>query len=401
MKQNERRNHSGSTLLALSAAALAIPGIVSSVHAAAPAAEAELAYKASAYREADIDRSKLAAGSATRYDIDTHQLRFVSPLGRASDVAVDLSYETMSGASPWFIMPGTNGPVQVMSGASIEEERKDIQASVAHYFSTQSSAKVLLGFSTENDYRAVNVGLEASHEIPERELTLSAGFGYSDDEIEPTDPQMPDRIDSATRDSTTAYIGVAQVLSARTVVQGSISIVSNQGYLSDPYKKVWRDDLSNTVADSRPNARLQTVLGARLRHFVPNLNGALHLDYRFFDDDWDISSHTVDLAWYQNLPHDWQLTPSLRYYSQSQAYFYGPFFYSGRSDGFASSDYRLSPYGAVSFRLRLERNWGQFSTNLEWESYRAAASLALNDVQLENPGLVEFDILSFGLQLHL
>jgi hypothetical protein len=178
-------------------------------------------------------------------------------------------------------------------------------------------------------------------------------------------------------------------------------MVTNDGYLSDPYKKVWRADLSNTVADARPNERQQLVLNVRMRHYLPAVRAALHVDYRFFDDDWDISSHTVDLAWYQNLGDNWQLTPSLRYYSQSQAYFYGPFFYNARSDGYASSDYRLSPYGALSFRLRLERNWGEFSTNVEWESYRAAASLALDDVGVENPGLVEFDILSLGLKLHL
>lgn len=403
MKSKNARGHSAGAFKALSAAALAIPGIVSQVQAAAPVAEAELDYKASAYREADIEGSKLAAGSASRYEIDTHQLRFISPLGRASDLAVDLSYETMSGASPWFIMPGTGGgkPVQVMSGASIEEERKDIQTSIGHYFSQKVSAKALLGFSTENDYQAVNMGVEASIEIPARELTVTAGIGFSDDEIEPTDPGMPDRIDSATRTSTTAFVAIAQVLNNRTAVQGGLTLVNNDGYLSDPYKKVWREDLSNTVADKRPNERQQVIASARLRHYVPSLRGALHVDYRFFDDDWDVSSHTVDLAWYQNIGDNWQLTPSLRYYGQSQAYFYGPFFYSARDDGYASSDYRLSPYGALSFRLRLERNWGEFSANLEWESYRAAANLAPDDVSVENPGLVEFDILSLGLNFHL
>ncbi len=389
-------------LATLASAALAIPGLSLPADAATVLTETVVQYKASAYREDDLDSGKLSGGSTKRYDIDSHQFRAAAPLGDTTDVAVDLTYETMSGASPWFILPGQKGPVQVMSGASIEEQRKDVQASVNQLIGDKAKLSLKAGASEENDYFALNAGLEGLYEFNDGLVTLTGGIGYSDDELEPTDGDiLPDRVDEASKDATTAFLGLSRILSPQTVVQGSLSLNVQRGYLSDPYKKVWQDDIANTVADARPERREEWVGQLRLRHFLPDIKAALHVDYRYFEDDWDIASHTFDVSWYQNLPGGWQLTPSLRYYSQTQAFFYAPYFFSARADGLASSDYRLSPYGAWSLRLRLEKQWGDIGLHAEWEGYEASADYALETVDVENPSLVSFQLLSLGLNWQL
>jgi hypothetical protein len=397
-----QRNKNKRALTALTSAALAIPGLSSSVQAASLGAETLVQYKASAYREADLDSSQLSGGSAQRYEIDSQQVRAQLPLGDRTDASIELMYETMSGASPWFILPGQDGAVQVMSGATIHEERKDVQAKVNHLVNDKTVISILAGVSDENDYFAINAGLEALYEIPDTQLTLTAGLGYSDDELEPTDGDvMADRIRRANKDSTTAFVGISQILNKTTVVQASLSYSLNQGFLSDPYKKVWISDQANTFNDSRPDERHQFVAQGRLRHFLPDLKAAIHFDFRYFEDDWEIASSTTELAWYQNIADGWVLTPSLRHYSQTQAYFYAPYFFTARSDGFGSSDYRLSPYGAISLKLRLEKRWQHLDVHAEWERYEASADYSLESVDLENPALVEFDILSVGFNWRL
>jgi hypothetical protein len=90
----------------------------------------------------------------------------------------------------------------------------------------------------------------------------------------------------------------------------------------------------------------------------------------------------------------------VRYYSQSQAEFYAPWFDSEPSDGLYSSDYRLSPYGALSYRIRAEtrlQSWElDWILNVGYERYRSSGDLALGKVSVENPGLVSFDMLSVG-----
>ena len=86
-------------------------------------------------------------------------------------------------------------------------------------------------------------------------------------------------------------------------------------------------------------------------------NAALHVDYRYFDDDWDVASHTIDVAWQQNLAHDFRLTPFVSYYSQHEAEFFNNI--ADTDDRYFADDYRLSAFGAFSCGLRVQRDLWQ------------------------------------------
>lgn len=373
-------------LIALTQAAIALPSI-------SFAQGVEVGYLFSEYREQDIPGSRTATGrDESRYDIQSHLFNIVAPL-EASSVNLDLTYETMSGASPWFVTPGADGtPVQVMSGASIREERVDIQGKWSKPIK-DVLVGVSAGYSTEDDYEAVSGGLELELVNDSKTITWSGGLGYSNDKMEPTEggsTRFPTRITEADRESWTMYGGAALVVNANTVVQGSLSYSHSDGFLSDPYKLAWIQSISNTVNDSRPDGRQAVAFTARLRHKVVAANAALHLNYRFHDDDWDIQSHTLEASWYQRLSNSWAVTPTIRWYSQSQAFFYEPFYAAPRADGFASSDYRLAPFGALSGRIDVSKAIGNWNIATGFEYYEADERFALKSVEVENPGLVEY-----------
>ena len=381
---------------ALASAALAIPGLVAPVQAAAPVSEPVLQYKTSAYREADLDQEKLAGGSAKRFEIDSHQLRYLTPVGRHTEVDVSLTHETMSGASPWFVRPDSEGqPIQIMTGASIQDSRTDLSVSAKHFVDKRNAWKVIVGHSTEDDYTANNIGFEFEHELANQWLTLSAGLGFSDDEMEPTDGGTATRIDKADKESLTGFIAASAIVNDLTIVQGSLGFTQQEGYLSDPYKLMWVN--GNIIQENRPEEREETRAEIRLRHYVLPANAALHVDLRYFEDDWEVESHTLNVAWYQNLPDGWQVTPSFRYYTQQQAEFYAPYFTRARTDGHGSSDYRLAPYGAASARLNVSKSWGKLSTSFEYENYQSDADLSSRSVEFEAPGLVDFEVFSLGV----
>ncbi len=373
-------------LSALTSAALAIPGLAQ--------AELQTDYLYSHYEEGDLSAGNSASGSASeRYTIDSHLFRVGGNLG-AGDANLNLTLETMSGASPWWVQPDANGkPVQVMSGASIDEERVDIEASYGLQFG-QIEPVFKAGYSSEEDYQSVNVGVEAQYTPEGGVYSASAGIGYSDDRIEPTEggsAQYPDRIRSADKNSLTAYAGLSWIIDAQTVLQTVFSYSRHDGYLTDPYKRAYFVSVANAVPESRPDGRQSWTLTARWRHYLPALAAAVHVDYRYFQDDWEIESHTVELAWQQRIGESWRVSPALRWYSQSQAYFYAPYYADFRDDGFASSDYRLSPFGALSARLDVRK-----SLDAHWEVgggvevYDASGDYAIRSVGVENPGLVQY-----------
>ena len=144
---------SNSALRALTSGALALGGMAGNALADAPVNRYEAEYNFSYYIEDDIANEKAVAGSEQgRYEIEWHQLNFTVPVGERWDVGIELVNESMSGASPWFVVPDAAGdPIQTMTGASIEDNRTDLNVTANRY---QDNGRVgySAGFSTEDDY---------------------------------------------------------------------------------------------------------------------------------------------------------------------------------------------------------------------------------------------------------
>lgn len=368
---------------ALAQAALALPGV-------AVAADVQTDYLFSWYRESDLPASRNTQGrDLERYDIQSHLFRVLAPVVEHA-LGLNLTFESMSGASPWYVRPAPDGrPVQVMSGASIREERVAADASAALAI-PRGHVTATLGASDEDDYQSVSGGL-AIEKTDEREaVTWSAGARYSDDRLTPTQGRTPTDVTEADKTTASAYGGVSVVLDRRTLFQAGVSLQRNDGYLTDPYKQVYIESGPQIVSERRPGQRLGWAGTLKLRRHVREPDAALHLDYRYYHDDWEIDSHTVEAAWHQRVAVDWRVIPSVRWYSQSQASFYGAYFPVIPADGYRSSDYRLSPFGAISARLDVVKTAGPLGLGAGLEYYDADAQYALGEVAVENPGLVQY-----------
>ena len=383
------------SLGALTTAALALPGL--SGAQSAPGWQTD--YLFSFYNEGDISGSRTSSGqSSERYEIQSHSLRAVRPVGERS-VGVDVMYETLSGASPWYVLPDgeTGEPEQVMSGPTIHEERIDVSLSGDTPITPQLSLSMSGGISDEDDYQARYGTAEIAYEPPQLPATLTASVSYSDDTLDPTEGATPVSVDSADKSSLRSTVSASYALNRNTLVQGAVGYQRHSGFLSDPYKAAFIRDTANTVPDARPRGRRGVHLLTRLRHFVESFSGALHADYRYYEDDWDIHSHTVELPWHQTLSERWRISPGVRWYSQSQAFFYAPFFDTAPDHGFASSDYRLSPFGALSFRLDATHAWDRLAAGFGVEYYDASGSYATGSVDVEAPGLVRYTVFTARL----
>ncbi len=383
-------------LQALTAAAMSLPAYQTA--AATRDETARVSVRTALYDEAELDSQQVASTTTERYDIEIGQLRASTPLGERFSVALDVAYETMSGASPWFVQPDADGtPVQVMSGATIDDARTDLLLSVSQYSDSGRRVSVSVGQSTEDDYESQNLGIEVEWEDADKMTAYTLGGGYASDTITPTDAQtrFPSRPDHEDKQSLTLLGGVSRILGPKTVVQTALSVSYLDGYLSDPYKLVFVDD--DLRQDARPDGRWTGAWTTRLRRRFSHLGATAHLDYRLYGDDWNVVSHTVSLSWYQDIGERVTVTPNLRYYSQSQAFFYRPYFRSTRDDNLYSSDYRLSPYGALTIGLAGEYRFDNLSLTGSIERYESSGDYALGSVVTENPGLVDFTLLAVGL----
>lgn len=381
MKSNPSRS-----LIALSTSALALPGIA---QADAPPTESTLSYKISNYQEDDLTRAQVPFGELGRYDIDVHQFQYVSPLGIDFALFIDANHEDMSGASPWFSTANAAGePVINMSGASgITDARSELSIGT-RYYSQNGNFGGAVGYSEENDYRATYVNLSGSRNFNNDLTTVTLGFSHSADDIFPNDAELFNRVRNEDKRATSAAVSLSQIINRVTTFQTALSITEQSGFLSDPYK----------LQDARPDNKTQIAFSNSLRYFFIEADGALQANYRYYHDDFGISSHTLDLSWFQNINRSFQFAPMLRYYSQSAADFYT------NIDDFTkpltepqSSDYRLSAFGAFSGGINLIADFGDWTATFTAERYVANEKYSVYEVNQPSPALVQFVRLSLGV----
>ena len=386
---------SSNPLVVLTAAALSLPGMVpKTAHAQSAPEKYSMNYRFTQYQEEDQSGSTTDTGEGVeRYDIEVHQVDFVAPVSSVVSLKFDVSTETMSGASPWFVRPNLDGKaVQVMSGATIEESRDEYGLSANFY---HENKRVGLGFrrSTENDYDSNSLNLNASVWLNGNNTTIDVGFSFSDDTVTPTQAPFidPNRVQKEEKNSESLSITVSQIVNKTLLVGGGLTYANYDGFLSDPYKLTFVEN--NIQRDNRPDRRSQVSIDLNLRKYFEKLSGALHTDYRFYDNSWGVSSHTLAFGWYQNF-NTWQLSTRLRLYDQTAANFYRNFYQVARADGYYSSDYRLSAFGATSYRIALSKNYDFGVFTIAYENYNSGEGFD-SDNEL-NPGLVDFSFFTLG-----
>jgi len=381
------KSRKSTSLLALSTSALALPGIAL---ADAPPIQSTASYKVSNYSEDDLERSESPYGDLERYDIDVHQFKLISPVGRNLSFSLDANHETMSGASPWYTSSGSDGePVVAMSGASgIYDERTEVSIGASYYLS-QGTVSGVVGYSEENDYRAKYYALSASRNFNDELTTLSVGYSYSSDNIFPTDADIFNRVTNERKNSKSGVVSISQIISQNSTFQLSLNVSEQSGFLSDPYK----------LRDVRPKDKTQVAITNSYRHFFRDSNSAFHINYRYYHDDFGISSHTLDSSWHKNIGGTFRIVPNIRYYSQSAANFFTNIDdFMKPLNEYQSSDYRLSSFGALSGGIDFVFNYGRWSTILSAERYVANDNFAGFSVNKPSAALVEFNRFSIGLE---
>lgn len=381
MKDSASRN-----IIALSTTALALPGIAL---ADAPPTQSTISYKLSNYQEDDLSRSETPFGDLERYDIDVHQFQLVSPLGRNMSLHVDANYESLSGASPWYTSRSLDGePIVNLSGASGISDRRTELSIGSRYYLENGSFGGNIGYSEEDDYRAIYFGFNTEKHYNNDLTTVSAGLSYSSDKVFPTDAALFNRVEEDDKQSSSLFVSVSQIINQVSSFQSALSFTEQSGFLSDPYK----------LRDFRPDDKTQIAWSNSYRRFFVSANAALHVNYRYYHDDFGISSHTSDLSWHQNLGRTFQIVPMLRYYNQSAADFFTNVddFLNPISE-YQSSDYRLSAFGAVSGGFSVIADMNSWKITLTAERYLANDKYSAYDVSLPSTALVKYNRISLGI----
>ncbi|MDD2758901.1 MAG: DUF3570 domain-containing protein, partial [Methylomonas sp.] len=296
------------------------------------------------------------------------------------------------------MVPGGNPTVQRFQVQP--QETRSMPQFTARYYWDNTTLALNSGLSDEPDFLSNFGSVNLSQELNDKLTTLSVGYGLTSNQITRGAAHGGaghDHGDSAVYPNLDAEstfhnfnVGLGQVFGKNTLYQFSGSYTNQAGYLSNPYKHVYvRGEVTaeeyylmnlnnqdgkafdwhgitnlemvstELFREVRPDRRNMWSFSNRINQHIPELDASVHLDYRFYTDDWNINSHTFELKWYQSLPGGWTVTPGIRYYSQSQADFFAPYFLAPRADGHYSSDFRLSAFGDLSGGVTVSKQFAR------------------------------------------
>lgn len=163
------------------------------------------------------------------------------------------------------------------------------------------------------------------------------------------------------RNSYSFGFGFSQILSK--TLQGSLALdfVQQKGTLSTPFQRVYFSDVEDSFIDNfqladdiekLPDSRFKVALGGRLNWFL-NQRFTLRTFYRYYFDDWGITSHTASLELPIKITDKFTIYPSYRFYNQTASDYFNPYEVALSTDDYYTSDFDLSEYSANQFGFGL------------------------------------------------
>jgi hypothetical protein len=255
----------------------------------------------------------------------TPALSFFRKVAAAWKLQYDQEVDYVSGASRRLglrnigRLAGNDLKLDGLSGASRREIRHSEQATATWLGAEGRTASGSLYFSDENDYTSISPSLSGSMDFNERNTTLGASAAVFFDDMH---PQGPFHGLGGSRRIVSLGATLAQLLSPLTLAGLTVNVIHSGGFLGHPYDPVITDS-GNAVLENLPDRKTAYALSGQLIQgfHVGERLGSLHLDARWYRDDWKLQSGTLDVQWYQYLREGTYVRLRARGYAQGAAAF--------------------------------------------------------------------------------
>lgn len=333
----------------------------------------------------EVDTSVLYYAEADRVSLWEPVIRLRKDLGDDSFVNFRLVVDALTGSSAsgaiatgsaqTFTTPSGNSTYTTNANETpldptFLDTRVAINADWEQPWAKDVTGNLGFNISKEYDYLSLGVSASAKWDLNKKNSTLTTGFAYNADTVEPVGgapvgltnmPVFPTvkQTMGSSQDKTIydVILGWTQVMGRKDLLQFNYVYGNESGYLSDAYKILTVVDgttgdpiVDPYVYEKRPDSRTRHSVYTQWVHQFDQ--DVLRVSYRYFWDDWDITSHTVDMRYRYEMGSKHFLEPHLRYYSQSAADFYHTSLIDGQTYNYASADYRLAEMTTTTLGIK-------------------------------------------------
>ena len=245
-------------------------------------------------------------------------------------------------SASYYVDMVSSASIDVITTASEYSEERTQYGVGFEYLRGKVTYAAAFSNSSENDYEADTANVSVSQDMFGDLTTVSLSFTRGwDDVTERGNPTFADSIDRRIYG-----VNISQIATKRLILGFSYEAITEEGFLNNPYRQVRYLDPDEArgyaYEDERyPRTRTGNALAVRARWFLP-YRAALQADYRFYNDTWEISSSTAELAYTHPLDDNWIFDVHYRFYDQDAAEFYSDLFPRENAQNFLARDKELS-----------------------------------------------------------
>jgi hypothetical protein len=202
-------------------------------------------------------------------------------------------------------------------------------------------------YSTENDYEGKAFFANYVRQLNEQNTAIGIGVSQSFDKW---DPVYKRELPNDNRNESKVDISVNQLLSPTWSMQLVYSYMYSEGFLSSPYHYVIQGDFAKF--ENYPDQRTGHAFAVKGVSLLNDAN-SVNYSYRYYMDDWDIKSHTVNVEWLTDFSDSVMSGLRLRYYTQTGADFAKSVGGYSKTDEYFAVDYRMSAFDSYDVGIPL------------------------------------------------
>jgi len=272
-------------------------------------------------------------------DIDGPSILVRKSVGKSVSIAANYYVDMVSSAS-----------IDVITTASPYTEERTQYSLSADYLRGNTMMSVGFTSSEESDFDSNTYNLSIAQDMFGDLTTLTLSYAYGEDTVGRSDDP------GFFRDNTRQHygIGVTQILTRNLISALNFEVITDEGFLNNPYRSVRYLDAGSAVGYSYepelyPHTRTSNALGIRAKYYLP-YRAALEAQYRYFTDTWDIDGHTASIA-YIHPWRDFTFTAKYRWHDQTGAHFFRDIFPRLEATNFRGRDKELSPLTSQTLKF--------------------------------------------------
>lgn len=314
----------------------------------------------SSYYKQDGDNSAVTGGVGTEEltdisnTIDVKLIKY-NKAGKKQTFDVEVGVDRYSSAS--------SDRIDLKANSSASSEDVRFYPSLSYMVENEEKGTTLgvgVSSSTEYDYQSFGGNVSYSKKTKDRSGEFTAKFQAFLDQVKMIKPVElrggSGGSGTEARNTFAASLSYSQIVNKNFQIMFLADVITQQGYLSLPFHRVYFNDSTGPTdsnQESLPDTRLKIPLAIRASYFLGD-DVIIRAYYRYYTDDWKLTSHTANIEIPVKLSPFFSLSPYYRYYTQSAIKYFKGYKEHGGTEEFYTSNYDVSQFNSNFFGMGLK-----------------------------------------------